>query len=79
MSGHINKVHGIYLFSYCLLAFCVQGTKIEVQIANQDGMRTHRACVPGLINICHLFQVRGENITPNNKKIGWRPSLNARK
>jgi hypothetical protein len=69
MSGHINKVHGIHLFGYCLLTFNAWGTKVEVQISNQDGMRTHRARAPGLIDIRQCFQVRGGNITPNDKKM----------
>ncbi len=69
MSGHINKAHGIHLFGYCFLLFRAWGTKIEVQIAHQNGMRTCRACAPGLINIRQCFQVRGGNITPDNKKL----------
>ncbi len=58
MSGHIDKVHGFHLFSYCLLAFRAWGTKVEVQISNQDGICTHGARVPGPIDIHQRFQVR---------------------
>jgi hypothetical protein len=69
MSGHINKVYGIHLFGYRFLTFCARGTKIEVQIAHQNGMRTRRAWAPGLIDIHQRNQVRGGNIAPNDKKL----------
>jgi hypothetical protein len=45
MSGHINTVHGMHLFGYLFLPFCMRGPKIEVQIAHQNGMRTQRTSV----------------------------------
>jgi hypothetical protein len=69
MSGHIGKVHGIHLLDYCFLTFRAWGMEIEVQIAHQNGMRTCRARMPGLINIHQHFQVRGGNIARNNEKL----------
>ncbi len=69
MSGHINAVHGIHLFGYCFLSFCVRSAKIEVQIAHQKRMRTRWACASGLIDIHQRFQVREGNITPDDKKM----------
>jgi hypothetical protein len=40
VSGHINKAHGFHLFSNRLLTICAWCTKIEVQIANQEWVRT---------------------------------------
>jgi hypothetical protein len=42
--------------------------KIEVQIANQEWVRTRGARLPGLFDISQHFQVRGGNITPGDKK-----------
>jgi hypothetical protein len=70
VSGHINKAHGFYLFSDRLLAIRGWCTKIEVQIANQKWVRTCGARLPGPFDISQRFQVRGGNITPDNKKLG---------
>jgi hypothetical protein len=68
-SGHIDKVHSVHLFSYCLLAFRARGTKVEVQIANQEWMCTCGAHLPSSFNISQCFQVRGRNITPDDVKL----------
>jgi hypothetical protein len=70
VSGHINKAHGFHLFSDCLLTIHAWCTKIEVQIANQEWVRTRGARLPGSFNISQRFQVGGGNITPDDKKLG---------
>ncbi len=70
VSGHINKAHGFHLFSDRLLTIRAWCTKIEVQIANQEWVRTHGARLPGLFDISQCFQVGGGNITPDDKKSG---------
>jgi hypothetical protein len=69
VSGHINKVHSVHLFSYRLLAFRARGTKVEVQIADQEWLRTHGACRPSSFDMSQRFQVKGGNITPNDVKL----------
>jgi hypothetical protein len=68
MPGQINKVHGIHLLGNHLFAPCAHGTKVDVQIANHNEMRTRGADAPGIVNIHQCFQVGGGNVTPNNKK-----------
>jgi hypothetical protein len=75
VSGHIDEAHGFNLFSDCLLTIRVCCTKIEVQIANQEWVRTRGARLPGPFDISQRFQVGGGNITPDDKKIGRCPSL----
>ncbi len=78
MSGHIDKVHGIHLFGYPLLAFHARGTKVDVQVVDQNGMCTHRACAWCYQHLSTFQGQRGEyNI--HWQKIGWRSSLNAKK
>jgi hypothetical protein len=69
VSGHINEAHGFHLFSNCLLTTRAWCTKIEVQIANQEWVRTRGARLPGPFDISQCFQVGGGNITPDNKKL----------
>jgi hypothetical protein len=70
LSGHIDEAHGFHLFSNCLLTIRAWCTKIEVQIANQEWVRTRGARLPGSFDISQRFQVRGGNITPDDKKLG---------
>jgi hypothetical protein len=65
MSGHINKVHSVHLFSYHLLAFRVQGTKVEVQIANQEQMYPWGTPAK-LVQYQSTFPGQRENITLND-------------
>ena len=69
VSGHINEVYSVHLFSYCLLGFRARGTKVEVQIADQERMHTRGARLLSLFDMSQRFQVRGGNITPNNVKL----------
>ncbi len=55
MSLHIDKVHSVHLFSYRLLAFPAWGTKVEVQITNQERMRTRGARLPSSFDISQRF------------------------
>jgi hypothetical protein len=68
--GHIDEVHGVHLFGDRLFAFCARGTKVEVEIANQEWTCTRGACLPGSFDIIQRLQVGGGDVTPRDKKSG---------
>jgi hypothetical protein len=73
--GHIDEVYGVHLFGDHLFAFCARGTKVEVEIANQEWTCTRGARLPGSFDISQRLQVGGWDVTPHDKKIGRCPSL----
>jgi hypothetical protein len=66
--GHIDKVHGVHLFGDHLFAFRARGTKVEVEIANQEWTCTCGARFPGSFDISQRFQVGMWDVTPHDKK-----------
>jgi hypothetical protein len=68
--GHINEGHGVHVFGDCLFAFCARGTKVEVEIANQEWTCTRGAFLPGSFDISQRLQVGGWDVTPHDKKSG---------
>jgi hypothetical protein len=76
--GHVDQSHDLHLLSDRLLALRAQGMKVDVQIADQDGVSTAGA-------IRYLFRctsmLSGPRVGCNTlwHKIGMRPSSNAEK
>ena len=67
VSGHVNQFHGIHLLRNRLLSLRAWGTKIEVQVANQNGMSPHRTLASGCFDTHQCFQIRGWDVAPHNK------------
>ncbi len=67
--GHIDEVHGVHLFGDRLFTFRARGTKVEVEIANQEWTCTRGARLPGLFDISQRFQVGGGDVTPHGEKL----------
>ena len=70
VSGHVGQVHGVHLFSDRLLSLRARGAKIEVRVANQDGMSPRRTLTPGCFDTRQCCQIRGWDVTPHDKKSG---------
>ncbi len=51
-AGHVNQVHGVYLFGDRLVLLVVQGGKVDVQIPKHDRQAAFWACHPCLFNVC---------------------------
>ncbi len=50
-AGRIDRVHGVYLLGYRLIAFAVQGGKVDVQISKHDGQAAFWACHLCLLDV----------------------------
>jgi len=51
MAGQVGQRHGIHLFGDRLVAFVARGGKVDVQIPEQDGEASPRACLPRLFDV----------------------------
>ncbi len=68
--GHIDEIHGVHLFGDHCFAFRARGTKVEVEIANQEWTCTRGACLPGSFDISQRLQVGGGDVIPHDEKSG---------
>jgi hypothetical protein len=49
--GHVNQVHGVYLFGNRLVSLVVWGSKVDIQILKHDMQAAFWACHPRLFNV----------------------------
>ncbi len=50
-AGHVNQVHGVYLFGDHLVLLIVQGGKVDVRIPKHNRQAALWACHPRLFNV----------------------------
>ncbi len=51
MAGHVDQCHGVHLLGDCVVTLVAWGSKVDIQIAQQNGEAALWACQPYLLDV----------------------------